>query len=276
MRFQAIASVLPLSGAVNAFTDSSPWVFLSTSPFAKALSADQIQSSSSVLSYTKDVLSVCPTDRYLIVSQPGLNAADLRGSNGCAMPHLCQAVEDRRVNGKAIVSEVIGDLSDADLSDYIKSVCAKKDKTVTVDEVHLTALSLEDKAGSFSANAYSIIDDTLAQSLEKATAGDSYTIVFFSTPHEPTYEPHFVEPIRMELKRHVESTQLQQRDNKTDWDKLPLFEKYQFFTPGIFMGIITAIVLLSILSVGLRALGSLEVSYGAFEKDMGPAVQKKN
>lgn len=42
------------------------------------------------------------------------------------------------------------------------------------------------------------------------------------------------------------------------------------------MGIITAIVLLSILGVGLRALGSLEVSYGAFEKDMGPAAQKKN
>lgn len=41
------------------------------------------------------------------------------------------------------------------------------------------------------------------------------------------------------------------------------------------MALITAIVLLSILSVGLRALGSLEVSYGAFEKDMGPAAQKK-
>lgn len=41
------------------------------------------------------------------------------------------------------------------------------------------------------------------------------------------------------------------------------------------MGIITAIVLLSILGVGLRALASLEVSYGAFEKDMGPAAHKK-
>ena len=41
------------------------------------------------------------------------------------------------------------------------------------------------------------------------------------------------------------------------------------------MAIITTIVLLSILFVGLRALASLEVSYGAFEKDMGPAAQKK-
>ena len=44
---------------------------------------------------------------------------------------------------------------------------------------------------------------------------------------------------------------------------------------GIFMGLITAIVLFSILGVGLKALSSLEVSYGAFEKDMGPAAQKK-
>lgn len=41
------------------------------------------------------------------------------------------------------------------------------------------------------------------------------------------------------------------------------------------MAIITAIVLFSILGVGLRALASLEVSYGAFDKDMGPAAQKK-
>ncbi|EHK50513.1 hypothetical protein TRIATDRAFT_232811 [Trichoderma atroviride IMI 206040] len=267
MHFQTIASLLALSGAANAFRDSSPWILLSTSPFAKAPSANQIQSSSSVLSFAKDVLSTCPTDRYLIVSQPGLNAADLRRSTGCAMPHLCQAVEDSRINGKAIVSEVVGDLAGANLSEFIKSACAKKDKTVTVDDVRLAALSVEDRTRSFSDNG---------MPLAKANADNSYTIVVFSTPHEPTYEPDFVDPVRMDLKRHVQSAQLQKRDNKTDWDKLPLFEKYQFFTPGIFMALITAIVLLSILGVGIKALGSLEVSYGAFEKDMGPAAQKKN
>ncbi|KAL7918174.1 BIG1 domain-containing protein [Trichoderma austrokoningii] len=271
MHFQTIASLLALSGAATAFRDSSPWIFLSTSPFAKAPSADQIQSSSSVLDYAKDVLSTCPTDGYLIVSQPGLNAADLRRSDGCAMPHLCQAVEDDRINGKAIVSEVVGDLAGANLADYIKLACAKKDKMVPVYETRLAALSVDDKARSLSDN-----DDTLARSLAKVTADDSYTIIVFSTPHEPTYEPDFVDPVRMDLKRHVQSAQLKQRENTTDWDKLPLFEKYQFFTPGIFMAIITAIVLLSILGVGLRVLGSLEVSYGAFEKDMGPAAQKKN
>jgi len=41
------------------------------------------------------------------------------------------------------------------------------------------------------------------------------------------------------------------------------------------MGLIAAFVMLSILYVGLQGLSSLEVSYGAFDKEMGPAAQKK-
>jgi hypothetical protein len=45
--------------------------------------------------------------------------------------------------------------------------------------------------------------------------------------------------------------------------------------PGIFMGLIALLLILLILSAGLKSLASLEVSYGAFEKEMGPAAQKK-
>lgn len=41
------------------------------------------------------------------------------------------------------------------------------------------------------------------------------------------------------------------------------------------MGLLVAVILLSILSVGLRAISSLQVSYAAFDKEMGPAAQKK-
>jgi hypothetical protein len=41
------------------------------------------------------------------------------------------------------------------------------------------------------------------------------------------------------------------------------------------MGIIVSLLLLSILSVGISAISGLEVSYGAFEKEMGPAAHKK-
>ena len=41
------------------------------------------------------------------------------------------------------------------------------------------------------------------------------------------------------------------------------------------MGLLGALILLSILYVGISALSSLSVSYGAFDKEMGPAAQKK-
>jgi hypothetical protein len=41
------------------------------------------------------------------------------------------------------------------------------------------------------------------------------------------------------------------------------------------MGLMTVVILLAILSVGLKAISSLQVSYGAFDKEMGPAAQKK-
>jgi hypothetical protein len=44
---------------------------------------------------------------------------------------------------------------------------------------------------------------------------------------------------------------------------------------AIFMTFVVLLIILSILSVGLKALASLEVSYGAFDKDMAPAAQKK-
>jgi Na+-transporting methylmalonyl-CoA/oxaloacetate decarboxylase gamma subunit len=41
------------------------------------------------------------------------------------------------------------------------------------------------------------------------------------------------------------------------------------------MGLGVSLLLLSILFVGVRAIAGLEVSYGAFEKDMGPQGHKK-
>lgn len=41
------------------------------------------------------------------------------------------------------------------------------------------------------------------------------------------------------------------------------------------MGLIALVILMSILYGGISALASLQVSYGAFDKEMGPAAQKK-
>jgi hypothetical protein len=83
-------------------------------------------------------------------------------------------------------------------------------------------------------------------------------------------EDPFADVVRMELKR--DSTYIRQAGKKSD---AGLFEKYQFFTPGLFMAFSAMVPLIFILSVGLRALANLEVSYFAFSKEMGPTAQKK-
>jgi hypothetical protein len=41
------------------------------------------------------------------------------------------------------------------------------------------------------------------------------------------------------------------------------------------MGGVVILILVSILSVGLKAISGLQVSYGAFDKENGPNAQKK-
>ncbi|EHK99813.1 hypothetical protein M7I_4308 [Glarea lozoyensis 74030] len=82
--------------------------------------------------------------------------------------------------------------------------------------------------------------------------GLKYTVVFSTTPSdtlaadEITYEPTFDVGVHMDLKRALLTRAPAPTASN---DTRPLFEKYQYFTP--------------------------EVSYGAFEKEMGPAAQKK-
>merc|ERR1712072_396816 len=136
-------------------------------------------------------------------------------------------------------------------------------------------------------------DEYISARLSKLDkAGKSYTLIYTSRPASgsPTTE-HVDLPYEMDdpypsalhtdLKRdlaHHRKQALSARekggDNKhknqdntlTDFG---LFEKYQFLTPALFMGLSVTILLL-LLYVGLTAIAGLEVSYAAFSKDMGP------
>lgn len=74
----------------------------------------------------------------------------------------------------------------------------------------------------------------------------------------------------MELKRDTAAHS--RRDGEEEGG---LFERYQYLSPGLFMGITAVIPLLIILYVGLTAITNLEVSYFAFSKEMGPSAQRK-
>ncbi|KAG6003874.1 hypothetical protein E4U21_001622 [Claviceps maximensis] len=268
MRAHTIAGALALFQTTLAFSDSSPWVLLSTAKIEQPQNVNQLQKGSEVISFTEKFLAECPTDQYLIITQPGINAADFWTRDGCAMPHLCQAVKDSRVQGKYTVSEVVGDVTASGFVHHIKASCGKKGKEAKIIERPLESLS-GDRDQSLSTN-----DASIALDLDMASS-DSYTILFYATPKEPSYDSEFIQPLHMGIRGGVDGATLNQRANASERDTRPLFEKYQFFTPGIFMGIIVALVLLSILGAGIRGLASLEVSYGSFDKEMGPAAQKK-
>ncbi|KAL9091747.1 MAG: hypothetical protein Q9159_001262 [Coniocarpon cinnabarinum] len=53
-----------------------------------------------------------------------------------------------------------------------------------------------------------------------------------------------------------------------------LFEKYNYLSAGIYMGIFAFILLFSILLVGMTAVASIQVSEGSFNKEMVNAMTK--
>lgn len=89
--------------------------------------------------------------------------------------------------------------------------------------------------------------------------------------HTYEMEDSFGDAVHMELKRDTTA-----HSNAAEYVRDgALFERYQYLSPGLFMGISAILPLLAILYVGINALTSLEVSYFAFSKEMGPAAQRK-
>lgn len=83
-------------------------------------------------------------------------------------------------------------------------------------------------------------------------------------------EDRFGGVLHTDLKRDLSGYTL--KSNGTD---LPLFDRYEYLSPGVFMGVFVFLLLLMILYVGISAVASLQVSYFAFSKEMGPSQQKK-
>ncbi|KAL1855764.1 hypothetical protein VTK73DRAFT_8476 [Phialemonium thermophilum] len=284
MRLSLASIAIACVAEAQAFSDSSPFILFSTAEFSAPSENAQLQTRASVLRSVTDILSSCPTDRYLLASQPGAHAVDIRDEqSSCSMPNLCRAIASERVHGRYGVAEVVtssGAEHDGNpqvagfqsLADSIQSACQSRGKSVGVDEVKLAPLS--GSVDSVKRRETRANNDYELGKFLDALDGD-YTVILYSEPSGPlVYEPSFQEPVHMDLKRQLDPLVLRSRADSLP-DNRPLFEKYQFFTPGIFMALIVAAVMLSILGVGLKAVASLQVSYGAFDKEMGPAAQKK-
>ncbi|KAI1180956.1 ER protein BIG1 [Nemania sp. FL0916] len=293
MRPSVTAAIAGFCATAHAFSDSSPFILFSTAKLSNPLSADQLQSSSRIFESTKQLLSSCPTSHYLFVSQPNLNAEHLRSK--ASVPKLSDSLS--HATSSYSVAEVAGELDVRSIATYIRETC-----DLPLAAVDVIELSPVPSAAAESVKTLKENDGELGLLLDqyKAVAGDSYTVIYAggARAEKPeTYTPEFTDSGagHSELKRQLHDVKGVRRQEQKK--NLPLFEKYQFFTPGkpgslahmavqmsfranlrfagIFMSLIAFIVLMSILYGGISALASLQVSYGAFDKEMGPAAQKK-
>jgi len=256
------------------------------------IDSQDLDTASSVLQITKNFLSSCPSDLYIIIQQRALAASDF--STPGAVPHLRAAISDPRVRASYSVADVIyegGDMVE-ELAEHIEASCGKN--VTRWDQLGLPSTGANAKniivstVDTLPSEKEARVEDMADQDamlninfFEHLPNGPEYTVIYTTTPFgilqqdQPelsVYQVEFDATAHIDLKRDFRI----RADNSTDkLDTRPLFEKYQYFTPGIFMGLLVGLLLLSILYVGLNAVSSLQVSYGAFEKEMGPAAQKK-
>ncbi|KAF7952704.1 hypothetical protein EAE96_005935 [Botrytis aclada] len=294
MRYSIAGSLLCCAAAVQAFKDTSPFLLFSSSelPSSMQIENQELDTTSSVLQNAKNFLSTCSSDVYIIIQQDALAASDFSAPE--SVPHMKTAVADSRVRATYSVLDVMyedGNLA-GELAEYIEKTCSQKVERRIVGHKstdgtgngvivsQFDALSTEKGAR---AEEFNDIDYMLNNVYyQHLPSGPEYTVIFTTTPvgsvleqHNsdlPVYNAEFDSTSHIDLKRDF---RIRAGNSTTEPDRRPLFEKYQYFTPGIFMGLVVGILLLSILYVGLNAVSSLQVSYGAFDKEMGPSAQKK-
>jgi hypothetical protein len=107
---------------------------------------------------------------------------------------------------------------------------------------------------------------------------DSYTVIYTSTPPSAPLPPPIFEEVHELLNLHVDLKR-DLSDHETvgiTASGAPIFAKYVFLSPALFMVAFVVLLLFGLFYVGISALLSLQVSYFAFSKEMGPAAQKKN
>lgn len=128
--------------------------------------------------------------------------------------------------------------------------------------------------------------DSFLASVLNLISSSKYTVLYTTTPisseqlstmtnaEDYQIETNFQSAVHMELKRDF-SAHNRESNHSTTPRSIPIFEKYMFFGPGLFMGLLAAFLLLSILYIGISGIASLQVTYAAFDREMGPAANKK-
>ncbi|KAH9818537.1 BIG1-domain-containing protein [Teratosphaeria destructans] len=304
MRLRTTAPLLLSASSAVALQHAAPFLLISTAPYASTtspappaaptltthsldssntLSSRQLATASSIQHALLHTLSSCPHKQYFVVSHPGLTTHDLQDENN--FPYLRRRAlsQDATV---VQIPDVIGAVDGEGIASSLAEICHLHDIEATdyaTPQAHMRGQPAVTRIALNQNESFAHNDAYLDSYITNATT-DPYILIFTSTPPPTSPEiPHpyeFDEPyptaLHTELKRHLNSHRRRATNGSNDMQAgLPLFEKYQFLSPAIFMGLVVTLILLLILWVGVSAIAGLEVSYAAFSKDTGPAAQNK-
>jgi len=274
--------VLSLALAAQAFKDTSPFFYLSTSKLSTPFPSDSLTPASTISNALLDVAGTCQSTTYIIAHQPTVSIEDFEAPG--AAPHLRRFV----VNGTDglhehhVVPEVWGAVDIRAIANVLLHKCGAAIVIVNpstgeiptlstgtdVLEITFDAIPSNDKASSRH-HKLSDHDNFLHAVISNMPTGHAYTLIYYTSPTNALdYRTQAQDPfVHSEFKR-AES-------HATNTTGAPLFEKYSFLSPALLMGFFTLIPLFALFYVGLSALTSLKVSYFAFSKEMGQLAQKK-
>ncbi|KAI2008810.1 hypothetical protein LOZ52_005397 [Ophidiomyces ophidiicola] len=265
----------------DAFSNTSPFFFFSTHDFHT--NSRQIESADSIRDDIFNKLSSCPSDFYILVSQPGVHVLDYTSRKSA--PRLREKVLKKidSVKSSFAVSEVVGNIDIEGLTALLEIKCGaeaigvdgasgsfpsfssrRRPQVVTVEFPELPT----DSKRTETLVDYDFSLDTIIDHLP----GVNYTVIYTTTPRDSflaeTETLKTQDPLHVQFKRETDVP-------SPSHDSQALFEKYQFFTPGIFMGLMVVLLFFLIVYVGISGLASIKVSYAAFDKANGPAAAAK-
>lgn len=149
MRLSYAVGAIALCTTTSAYRSTSPFVLLSTASFDTPEDS-QLQTSSHVEQTVKNILSTCPTDRYLVAQQPSLDVDGLRDAS--ASPNLRRTLSGENVAASWNVADVAGEVSFSEITQSINDACARADRTHHLEEVKLPPLPSEDSASRLADN----------------------------------------------------------------------------------------------------------------------------
>ncbi|KAK9467639.1 BIG/ATPase V1 complex, subunit S1 [Lipomyces arxii] len=294
--------------AVSAFEDTSPLMLLSSKKvdaINEQLSSASITSADHFHELARKLVSGLKADTYVVVSQPGLHASDFVAAER-ATPNLRKLYDSaesafavRNAHGSFDVDSLEKHIVDTWGADTVVIDAAANAFSVPASEKP-QVVRLEFPALPVDITRSSVLSDNDAflYSVMSMLKSEDFAVIYTSTPIS---RPYVAKRNPVAVAAAEEDAEVVAASATTEFvyptgvmgyptgtilpTEIPegartdgsIFTRYQFFTPGMFMGIIASIVLLVILGFALKSISSIKISYEAFEKEMGPqTVQQKN